>query len=124
MDDREFFDLLYQQWTRTSGSEDTFWAVEEDRDTWEWEDGEEVKIPGRGWNVWSVDQDDNREFVGNFEKEADADFVAGIHGCLGDLVRRLNDALDEADRADEGRDEREVRIAELELENAELRKEV
>ncbi|WP_074297099.1 hypothetical protein [Mycobacteroides abscessus] len=44
----------------------------------------------------------------------DVDFITAIHGALPDLVRRTHEALDEADRLDEQRDEQEVRIARLE----------
>jgi hypothetical protein len=39
--------------------------------------------------------------------------VCAIHGTLPDIVRRVNMALDEADRADAERDEREQLIADL-----------
>jgi hypothetical protein len=40
------------------------------------------------------------------------------------LIRGTREALDEAERADRQRDERECRIAELEIEVAALRKEL
>ncbi|ASJ79555.1 hypothetical protein SEA_KALNOKY_45 [Mycobacterium phage Kalnoky] len=113
MEDREFFDLLYQQWSKTTGAQDTYWMTEEDTEHY-------AGGPGT-WNVFSVNKDGERKFIASFEREEDADFIAAMHGCLADLVRKLNDALDEADRADYDRDSRECRIAELELENAELR---
>jgi hypothetical protein len=101
MDDRDFIDLLYQQWCKTTGAEKTFWRPVETLN---------------GWDIVAVDSDDNRTLVATVPNEVDADFICGLHGCMGDLVRRLHDALDEADRADRDRDEREVRIAQLELE--------
>ncbi|AEJ95141.1 hypothetical protein MICROWOLF_44 [Mycobacterium phage Microwolf] len=114
MEDREFFDLLYQQWSKTTGAKDMFWMSEEYKD-------------GTGrWKVYAVhvgtDHQETRKLIASeLHSEADADFIAAVHGCLADLTRRLNSALDEADRADYDRDSRECRIAELELENAELR---
>jgi hypothetical protein len=46
----------------------------------------------------------------------DADFLTALHGCVADLVRRLNTAMGEADRLDYSKDELVVRIAELEME--------
>ncbi|QJD52093.1 hypothetical protein PBI_MA5_41 [Mycobacterium phage MA5] len=124
MEDRDFFDLLHQQWAKTTGAEDTFWAVEEDTEHY-------AAGPGT-FNIWAVSQQaskdpdavDGRKFVASFEREEDADFIAAVHGCVPDLTRRLHMALDEADRADYDRDSRECRLAELELENAELRREL
>ncbi|AFL47857.1 hypothetical protein FLUX_41 [Mycobacterium phage Flux] len=115
MEDRDFFDLLYQQWSKTTGAQDTYWMVEEDTEHY-------AGGPGT-FLVLAVDKENERKFIASFEREEDADFIAGLHGCLADLVRKLHMALDEADNADYDRDSRECRIAELELENAELRKE-
>jgi hypothetical protein len=46
----------------------------------------------------------------------DAYFLRALHGCFADLVRRLNTALDEADRLDYAKDELVVCIAEPEME--------
>jgi len=51
-----------------------------------------------------------------FITATDADFLRAPHGCFADLVRRLNTALDEADRLDHAKDELLVRIAEPEME--------
>ena len=53
--------------------------------------------------------------------EWDAEFIAGLHGAVPDLIRRLHDAVSEADIADYARDSRECRIAELEVEVSELK---
>ncbi|AFQ97348.1 hypothetical protein FGG47_gp55 [Mycobacterium phage Rebeuca] len=116
MEDREFFDLIYQHWSKTTGAQDTYWMTEEDTEHYAFGPGT--------WNVFSVNKDDERKFIASFEREEDADFIAAMHGCMADLVRKLNDALDEADRADYDRDSRECRLAELELENAELRRQL
>ncbi|AJD82459.1 hypothetical protein SHEEN_41 [Mycobacterium phage Sheen] len=113
MEDRDFFDLLHQQWAKTTGAEDTFWSVEK------YKDGTER------WKVYSVkvDEEGNEQkklVASEVQNEQDADFIAAVHGCMPDLVRRLHMALDEADSADYQRDSRECRIAELELENQEL----
>lgn len=115
MEDREFFDLLYQQWTKTTGAKDMYWMSEEYKD-------------GTGrWKLYAVamgsDGEETRKLIASeLANEADADFIAAIHGCLADLTRRLHSALDESDNADYDRDSRECRIAELELENAELKR--
>lgn len=111
MNDEEFFDLIYSQWAKTTGAEDTYWMSEKD------EDVEGV------WHLWSVAQDQMKTWVGDINAEVDADFITAIHGCMPDLVRRLHDALDEADRLDTARDEREQQIGRLAVENMELREE-
>lgn len=109
MDDRDFFDLLYQHWSKTTGAEDRFWMSEEHFDK-----------SGR-WNIYAVGQDESRKLVASGLTERDADWITGLHGCFADLHRRLHAALDEADTADYERDSRECRIAELESEVAELK---
>lgn len=106
MDDREFLDLLYQMWARTTGAKDRYWDYE---DTGE-----------AGFDLHSVSQDE-RDFVGYTDKEADADFITALHGALPDLIRVVTNALDEADRLAFEHDARECRIAELEIEVAELK---
>lgn len=111
MDDREFFDYLYQMWTKTTGAKETYWDYQ--------------KTPYVYEHVMSaVGKDDQRDYVGSFATEEDADFITAVHGCFGDLYRKLHEALDEADRADYQHDERECRIAELELELMELKERV
>lgn len=114
MDDRDFFDVMYQGWSKTSGGETSFWMPEED--TAYYSGG-----PGT-WNIWAVDQKtQERKHIASHLTNEDAAFITAVHGCYGDLTRRLHSALDEADSADLKKDERECRIAELELENDELR---
>lgn len=106
MDDLDFFDEIYQLWSKTTGASDMFWMPEEDTDE---------HVP---WLIYAVNENQDRTFVGSVASEADADFITGIHGCLADLIRKLGEAQDEADRLDYGRDEQECRIAELEIEVA------
>jgi hypothetical protein len=106
MEDRSFIDLLYQVWSKTTGAQGTFWKPVETIN---------------GVDIVAVNEKHEETLIGSFLNSADADFITSLHGCMGDLVRRLHEALDEADRADQGRDEREVRIAELELQVASLR---
>jgi hypothetical protein len=112
MEDRDFFDTLYQLWSKTTGAEDTYWKYEED--TRHYAGG-----PGT-FNIYSVDSSGQEKFVASLQSDEDADFITAVHGSLGDLVRRLHEALDEADSADFNHDSQECRIAELELENARL----
>lgn len=100
MDDREFLDVLFQLYARTTGSENAYWRTESTDD---------------GFAVFAVEPDDTRTLIASGMSEVDADWVAGMHGCLSDLVLRLHQALDAEESADRGRDERESKIAELEL---------
>ena len=110
VDDREFFDTLMQLVMKTTFAENRYWVYQGDGEG--------------GFDVNAVGEGDEREFVGYLDKEPDADFITALHGCFPDLYRRLHSALDEADRADRDKDERECRIAELEIEVAALRKEL
>jgi hypothetical protein len=112
MDDRDFFDHLFQQFARTTGAEDTFWMPEVSEE-----------FPGL-YNISSVDERQKKHPVASYLVEVDADFITAIHGCMPDLVRRLHDALDEADHADSNRDEREQEVFRLALENQELRQQI
>lgn len=105
MEDRDFFSLLYQQFTKTTGAEKKYWMPEEDTDYF-------AEGPGT-YNIWAVGEDDEREPVAFGLSEEDADFITALHGCLPDLTRRLLEAVDESDRLDEERDNQEVRIADL-----------
>lgn len=109
MDDRDFFDHLYQLWSKTTGAQDMYWMPVQD----------ELHNDS---DIFAVGEDEQKKLVASFLSDEDADFITAIHGCLPDLVRRLNAALDEADRADHERDSRECRIAELEMELMEWEK--
>lgn len=109
MDDRDVFDKLLQVCAGCTGSQDTYLKV--------------VKSVA-GWDVVAVDSEERETLIGSFVNEADADWHATITQVFPDVWRRLQAALDEADRADTCRDERECRIAELESEVASLRKEL
>ncbi|AMQ66776.1 hypothetical protein PBI_MULCIBER_38 [Mycobacterium phage Mulciber] len=111
--DHEFFDILYQQWAQTTGVEKGYWVVEHDPDE---------HLP---WQLFAVDQvTEERRWVGSFHREEDADFVAGLHGALPDLIRRLHDATDEAVRKDEANDIAQGQLAEALLEVAGLKAEI
>jgi hypothetical protein len=101
-DIRDFLDDLYACWARTTHSDTGYWTVRE---------GDVVAL---GPEIDSP--------VAAGLALADAEFVAAIQCALPDLIRRTHEALDESDRADAERDARECRIAELELEVAELKK--
>lgn len=110
MDDRDFFDHLFQLWAKTTGANDRYWQPVEYDD------------PSGRFHIYAVAEDESRKLVADSTSEWDSDFITAVHGCLPDLVRRLHAALDEADRADYDRDARECRIFELEGEVAELRR--
>ena len=105
MEDREFFDTLYQLWCKTTGAEDTYWKPVQ---------------TVNGWDVVTVDRDDNQTLVATVPNEVDADFICGLHGCMGDLVRRLHQAVDEADRLDREMDEVQQQLAAAHLRIVEL----
>lgn len=109
MEDRDFFDELFQLWAKTTGADDRYWMPEAHFDN-----------SGR-FNVYAVAQDESRKLVASGLSEHDADWLTALHGCFADLWRRMHAALDESDRADFDRDSRECRIAELEAEAGELR---
>lgn len=106
MDDRDFFDKLLQLWANTTNCENTYWGYEETLE--------------EQFDIFSV-SDVGREFVGYVENEADADWITALHGCFPDLVRRLHEALDEADRLDYEMDEVQDKLMEAELKIAELK---
>ncbi|WP_078345368.1 hypothetical protein [Mycobacteroides chelonae] len=114
MDIREFLDELYSMWAKTTGAEKTYWMPKEQPDDW-LDDGSggEYREPGEGWDLWSLNEEQNQELLGNLLNEVDANFITAIHGALPDLVRRTHEALDEADRLDEQRDEQENEKADL-----------
>ncbi|AEL17919.1 hypothetical protein TRIXIE_40 [Mycobacterium phage Trixie] len=105
-EDHQFFDELYQQWTRTTGAENNYWLVEEDLD-------EHMQYRVVSFNP----ETEEKRVVGQFHTEADADFVAGLNGALPDLIRRLHEAVDEAVRKDEANDIAQGQLAEALLEN-------
>lgn len=107
MEDREFFDHLYQMWTKTTGAQKCYW---------------DYRVLSDGvCHIEAVEEDGWVHPVANHLEDADADWITALHGCFPDLIRRLNAALDEADSADHSRDSRECRIAELELEVKQLK---
>jgi len=106
MYDREFFDELYQVWSKTTQADNGWWVSEEHFDK-----------SGR-FNIYStvphIDQPGHsRKLIASGLNERDADFIASLHAALPELIGRLHEALDEADRADYDRDSRECLIAEL-----------
>lgn len=107
MDDRDFFDLLFQQWSKTTGAENQFWMP--------------TKHEGKSvFHIDAVNQNQEKRRVASYVSEADADWITAVHGCFGDLVRRMHQALDESDRLDCYVDEQENRIAGLEMESDKL----
>ncbi|QGJ97083.1 hypothetical protein SEA_PETTERN_37 [Mycobacterium phage PetterN] len=106
MENDEFFDYIYQQWSKTTGAENRFYTVEEvtlDSDN----DYEKT------WDVVAVSETDGKQFVANFHSEQDADWFASVHGCFADLIRTLKDQADEIERLDERVDSQEHDIFNL-----------
>ncbi|AVR76809.1 hypothetical protein KIY83_gp39 [Mycobacterium phage Fameo] len=111
--DHQFFDILYQQWSATTGAEHSYWMPEEDE-----------SFPG-SFNLIAVHQEkDERRPLAAFMDQADAEFVAGLHGAVPDLIRRLHDAIDEATRKDEANDIAQGQLADALLENEGLKAQI
>ncbi|QFP95523.1 hypothetical protein SEA_GAUGELDP_40 [Mycobacterium phage GaugeLDP] len=111
--DHEFFDTLYQQWSKTTMAEHGYWMPEEDE-----------SFPGC-FNLIAVHQsNDERKPLAAFMDEADAEFVAGLHGAVPDLIRRLHEAIDEAVSKDEANDIAQGHLADALLENQGLREQI
>lgn len=113
VDEREFIDMLYAGWAKTTDAEHSYWQPEE-----------MVNNPGQ-FKVYAVTVDpetgdESRKLVATQLSEEDAAFVTAIHGSFGDVCRRVLEAYDEADRADEALDSQIVRVAELEIQVDEL----
>jgi chromosome segregation ATPase len=102
MNDDDFFDLLYQQFTKTTGAESRYWMPEPFDES-----------SGRN-RIYAVAEDQSRKLIASGLKTEDADFITAIHGCLPDLIRKLQDSLDEAGRLDREKDELIGQVAELE----------
>jgi len=109
MEDREFFDTLYQMWAKTTHAKERFWDYQPDD-------------LGGLCEIRAVSEDGGLMSVASDLFESDADWITAVHGCFPDLVRRLHAALDEADEADFDRDSRECYIAELVMEVTDLKK--
>lgn len=116
--DHEFFDRLYQLWSKTTGAENHYWMPEEDTNYY-------AGGPGT-WNLVAVDAQnpDWKWDVADHLTEEDADFIAGLHGAIPDLIRRLHEAIDEVVRKDEQNDIAQGQLAEALLENIGLRNEI
>lgn len=116
IEDRDFLDNLYSLWAKTTGASDRFWMPEEDTQFY-------ANGP-HSWNLCAVNEEQHKVFLGSFSTEIDADFIAGVHGALPDLIRRLHIAIDEADRLDEEKDGVIREFADLCQENLEARAEL
>ncbi|BBX09433.1 hypothetical protein [Mycolicibacterium aichiense] len=105
--DRDFFDILYQQWSKTTWANCSYWMPFEDEDF--------------TFGIKAVVQETDSEIViARGLTEPDADFICGLHGALPDLTRRLHDATDEAVRKDEANDDAQVLLADALRDNMKL----
>lgn len=96
MEDTEFYDFLYQGWSKTTVAGNGYWSVSEvEFDT--------DNDYDRTFDVVAATSDTEIP-VGSFVSEEDAGFVAAIHGCLPDLLRKLGSLEDENARLDEKAD--------------------
>jgi hypothetical protein len=103
MRDEDLLDAMYAAWAKTTGAETCQWQP-------------------RDGGIVAVDQDGKETTIATGMGDAEAKFIAAVHGCLPELVRQVWDAYDESDRVDLSRDAREQRIAALELELLAIRK--
>ncbi|AHJ86406.1 hypothetical protein 40AC_42 [Mycobacterium phage 40AC] len=111
--EHEFFDILYQQWSKSTYAEHGYWMPEEDE-----------SFPGC-FNLIAVHQtEDAKKPLAAFMSEEDAEFVAGLHGAVPDLIRRLHEAIDEAARKDEANDIAQGQLADALLENQGLKAQI
>jgi hypothetical protein len=108
LDERDFFDHLYQLWSKTTHAKDGEWEIVDD--------GEHILV-----DVESTDKEGWEQSICSALYKQDAEFIIAVHAGLPEIVRRALAAFDEADRADQERDSRECRIAELELQIMELK---
>lgn len=108
MDAREFMDLLYAQWAKTTGAEKTYWQPTEHENL-----PPEYK---RRFSIDAVEEDQSATRVAAGLSDEDSDWITALHGSFPDIYRRFLDALDEADRLDRENDENIGRIADLESE--------
>ncbi|EHB47658.1 hypothetical protein MycrhDRAFT_5784 [Mycolicibacterium rhodesiae JS60] len=118
-EDHEFFDILYQQWSKTTGAETDHWMPARSVDA----AGNQL----HDYTIWSVKQVGDKQikgFVGRVEMEEDADFICGLHGAIPDLIRRLHDAVNEAESKDSANDLAQGQLAEALLENQGLREQI
>jgi hypothetical protein len=110
-DDKEFFDQLYQMWSKTT------WA---DRSIWESGYDDE-------WGFYRIDAVIDSEGsvhpVASFVPEADAQFIVAMHGLLPEIIRRFLEAADTAEKWEERYDEaaNELWARELEVMGLEAR---
>lgn len=100
LNDAEFFAALLEAHQATTGA-DSYW---------------EPVQQGETWNVFAV-QGEERTLIAVALEKADADFICGVHGSLPQMVRRLEQAIDEAEAADLRADDAQHRIVELEKGN-------
>lgn len=110
MEDREFLDHIYQMWTKTTGASKCYWDYR--------------ALADGVCHIEAVEEDGWGHPVANHLEDADADWITAVHGCFPDLIRRITDALDEADRLDREMDAFQSRLAEAELRVMELEAEL
>jgi len=109
-EDKTFFDELYQQWSKTTGAKDTYWMPEKAGTPYE-----------DDYDIYAVSEGGGKKVIASYLRDEDAEFIAGLHGAVPDLIRRLHEAVEEAVRADEANDMAQGQLAEALLENIGLR---
>lgn len=112
MQEHEFFEEIYQGWTRTTGAETRYWMP--------------VELPNNPgqFKIVAVDEHDNKTCVATLLSEDDSAWITALHGSFSDVYRRCLESFDEADRLDEELDTQIGRVADLLIENDALRKQI
>lgn len=105
MQDEDFYDLLYQLWTKTTGASDSYWKYEDD---------------DPAGSIYVVEKDGWEQPVANHLSLADREWITAVHGCFGDLYRKLKDLEDENARLDEKHDQAQADILDLVKENQQM----
>lgn len=109
MQDREFIDLLYQMWSKTTFAKERYWDFQKSQTNFLFD----IRAVGP-----------NTPMVALGLCEHDADWITAVHGVFPDLVDRFHEALDEADRLDREMDEVQDQLAEAYIRIAELEQEI
>lgn len=87
MQDEEFYDMMYNLWTKTTWCGEGYWEYADESSTFP-----VLARNGEG---------DSTIICDLFRNQYDAEFITAVHGCFGDLIRKLRDLEDENARLDE-----------------------
>jgi hypothetical protein len=109
LDDQEFFDMLHQSWSKTTGAVQGDWEVEQ---------------VGNSWTILARDDSGAVVLADLILSQDDAQFIAVVHGVLPEIIEKYRETVAASDRFEEERDEQIQRVYRLELENQNMRGEL